>query len=62
MLLEVVNEIAVLGHTDCQCGTGHWPWQDTTTEHVAEEAELWRRVPVQVLIDGGKGNSSAVQI
>ena len=52
VLLEVADEIAVLGHTDCQRGAGHWLVQDTTPEQVAEEAERLRGAPVLVLIGG----------
>ena len=50
VLLEVADEIAVLGHTDCQRGAGHWLVLDTTPEQVAEEAERLRGAPVLVLI------------
>lgn len=49
VLLEVADEIAVLGHTDCQRGAGHWLVIDTTPEQVAEEAERLRGAPVLVL-------------
>lgn len=49
VLLEVADEIAVLGHTDCQRGAGHWLVLDTTPEQVAEEAERLRGAPVLVL-------------
>lgn len=52
VLLEVADEIAVLGHTDCQRGAGHWLVLDTTPEQVAEEAERLRGAPVLVLIGG----------
>ena len=51
VLLEVADEIAVLGHTDCQRGAGHWLVLDTTPEQVAEEAERLRGAPVLVLRD-----------
>ena len=49
VLLEVADEIAVLGHTDCQRGAGHWLVLDTTPEQVAGEAERLRGAPVLVL-------------
>ena len=49
VLLEVADEIAVLGHTDCQRGAGHWLVQDTTPEQVAEEVKRLRGAPVLVL-------------
>ncbi|HAU4892010.1 TPA: hypothetical protein F3L08_12915 [Aeromonas hydrophila] len=49
VLLEVADEIAVLGHTDCQHGAGHWLVLDTTPEQVAEEAERLRGAPVLAL-------------
>lgn len=49
VLLEVADEIAVLGHTDCQRGAGHWLVIDTTPEQVAEEVERLRGAPVLVL-------------
>ena len=49
MQLEVADEIAVLGHTDCQRGAGHWLVQSTTPERVAEEAARLRAAPVLVL-------------
>lgn len=49
MQLEVADEIAVLGHTDCQRGAGHWLVLDTTPEQVAEEAARLRAAPVLVL-------------
>lgn len=52
VLLEVVDEIAVLGHTDCQRGAGHWLVQGTTPEQVAEEAERLRGAPVLALRGG----------
>ena len=52
VLLEVADEIAVLGHTDCQRGAGHWLVLDTTPEQVAEEAERLRGAPVLVLRGG----------
>ncbi|MGN5232190.1 hypothetical protein ACV1CV_02895 [Aeromonas veronii] len=50
VLLEVADEIAVLGRTDCQRGAGHWLVLDTTPEQVAEEAERLRGAPVLVLM------------
>ena len=47
--LEVADEIAVLGHTDCQRGAGHWLVQSTTPERVAEEAARLRGAPVLAL-------------
>ena len=47
--LEVADEIAVLGHTDCQRGAGHWLVLDTTPEQVAEEAARLRAAPVLAL-------------
>ncbi|ENC6658478.1 hypothetical protein ABKY47_002962 [Aeromonas hydrophila] len=47
--LEVADEIAALGHTDCQRGAGHWLVQGTTPEQVAGEAERLRGAPVLVL-------------
>ena len=55
--LEVADEIAVLGHTDCQRGAGHWLVQGTTPEQVAEEAERLRAAPVLVL-RGGVANGA----
>lgn len=52
VLLEVADEIAVLGHTDCQRGAGHWLVLDTTPEQVAEEAKRLRGAPVLVLRGG----------
>ena len=49
VLLEVADEIAVLGHTDCQRGAGHWLVQSTTPEQVAEEAARLRAAPVLAL-------------
>ena len=49
VLLEVADEIAVLGHTDCQRGAGHWLVLDTTPEQVAEEAARLRAAPVLAL-------------
>ena len=49
MQLEVADEIAALGHTDCQRGAGHWLVQSTTPEQVAQEAERLRGAPVLVL-------------
>ena len=49
VLLEVADEIAVLGHTDCQRGAGHWLVLDTTPERVAEEAARLRAAPVLAL-------------
>ncbi|MGN5044131.1 hypothetical protein [Aeromonas sp. 3P] len=49
VLLEVADEIAVLGHTDCQRGAGHWLVLDTTPEQVAEEVKRLRGAPVLVL-------------
>ena len=49
VLLEVADEIAVLGHTDCQRGAGHWLVIDTTPEQVAEEAARLRAAPVLAL-------------
>lgn len=47
--LEVADDIAVLGHTDCQRGAGHWLVLDTTPEQVAEEAARLRAAPVLAL-------------
>ena len=52
VLLEVADEIAVLGHTDCQRGAGHWLVQSTTPERVAEEAARLRAAPVLALRGG----------
>ncbi|MFM4903824.1 hypothetical protein ACEUCF_02870 [Aeromonas veronii] len=52
VLLEVADEIAVLGHTDCQRGAGHWLVLDTTPEQVAEEVKRLRGAPVLVLRGG----------
>lgn len=52
VLLEVADEIAVLGHTDCQRGAGHWLMLDTTPEQVAEEVKRLRGAPVLVLRGG----------
>lgn len=49
VLLEVADEIAALGHTDCQRGAGHWLVLDTTPEQVAEGVERLRGAPVLVL-------------
>lgn len=57
VLLEVADEIAVLGHTDCQRGAGHWLVIDTTPEQVAEEVERLRGAPVLVL-RGGVANGA----
>ncbi|MFL9704633.1 hypothetical protein [Aeromonas veronii] len=61
VLLEVADEIAVLGHTDCQRGAGHWLVLDTTPEQVAKEVERLRAAPVLVLrgsvTNGAVGNS-----
>ncbi|MEV3812359.1 hypothetical protein [Aeromonas allosaccharophila] len=57
VLLEVADEIAVLGHTDCQRGAGHWLVIDTTPEQVAEEVERLRGTPVLVL-RGGVANGA----
>lgn len=67
--LEVADEIAVLGHTDCQRGAGHWLVIDTTPEQVAQEAERLRGAPVLVLrrsaafeaVDNFKGEGLANQ-
>ncbi|HHQ4445026.1 TPA: hypothetical protein ACSP3U_000146 [Aeromonas hydrophila] len=52
LLLEVADEIAALGHTDCQRGAGHWLVLDTTPEQVAEEVERLRGAPVLALRRG----------
>lgn len=57
VLLEVADEIAVLGHTDCQRGAGHWLVLDTTPEQVAEEVERLRAAPVLAL-RGGVANEA----
>ena len=57
VLLEVADEIAVLGHTDCQRGAGHWLVIDTTPEQVAEEVERLRGATVLVL-RGGVANGA----
>lgn len=57
VLLEVADEIAVLGHTDCQRGAGHWLVQGTTPEQVAKEVERLRGAPVLVL-RGGVANGA----
>ncbi|MFM5873934.1 hypothetical protein ACET5X_00770 [Aeromonas veronii] len=57
VLLEVADEIAVLGHTDCQRGAGHWLVLDTTPEQVAEEVKRLRCAPVLVL-RGGVANGA----
>ena len=49
VLLEVSDDIAALGYTDCQRGAGHWLVQDATPEEVAEEAGRLRGAPVLVL-------------
>ena len=49
VLLEVSDDIAALGYTDCQRGAGHWLALDTTPEQVAQEAERLRGAPVLVL-------------
>ncbi|BBS17690.1 hypothetical protein [Aeromonas caviae] len=49
VLLEVSDDIAALGYTDCQRGAGHWLVLDTTPEQVAQEAERLRGAPVLVL-------------
>ena len=49
VLLEVSDDIAALGHTDCQRGAGHWLVLDTTPEQVAEEVARLRAAPVLVL-------------
>ena len=50
--LEVADEIAALGRTDCQRGAGHWLVLDTTPERVAEEAARLRAAPVLALRGG----------
>ena len=57
VLLEVSDDIAALGYTDCQRGAGHWLVQDATPEEVAEEAERLRGAPVLVL-RGGVANGA----
>ncbi|MCJ7976752.1 hypothetical protein LOS88_09550 [Aeromonas veronii] len=57
VLLEVADEIAVLGHTDCQRWAGHWLVQGTTPEQVAEEVKRLRGAPVLVL-RGGVANGA----
>ncbi len=52
VLLEVSDDIAALGYTDCQRGAGHWLVLDTTPEQVAQEAERLRGAPVLVLRGG----------
>ena len=47
--LEVADDLAALGHTDCLRGAGHWLVVDTPTEQVVEEVELLR---------GGEGLST----
>ena len=49
VLLEVSDDIAALGYTDCHRGAGHWLVLDTTPEQVAQEAERLRGAPVLVL-------------
>ena len=49
VLLEVSDDIAALGYTDCQRGAGHWLVLDTTPERVAEEAARLRAAPVLAL-------------
>lgn len=69
VLLEVADEIAVLGHTDCQRGAGHWLVLDTTPEQVAEAVERLRGAPVLVLrccvafgaVDNSEGEGLANQ-
>lgn len=46
VLLEVANEITVFGHTDYQCGAGHWLVSDRMSVCLAQElfslvAGLW---------------------
>lgn len=57
VLLEVADEISVLGHTDCQRVAGHWLVQGTTPEQVAEEVKRLRAAPVLVL-RGGVANGA----
>lgn len=57
VLLEVSDDIAALGYTDCQRGAGHWLVQGTTSEQVAQEAERLRGAPVLVL-RGGVANGA----
>lgn len=57
VLLEVSDDIAALGYTDCQLGAGHWLVLDTTPEQVAQEAERLRGAPVLVL-RGGVANGA----
>lgn len=50
VLLEVADEIAVLGHTDCLRGAGHWLVIDTTPEQVVVAVERLRGASVQVSV------------
>ncbi|WP_429073418.1 hypothetical protein [Aeromonas veronii] len=42
VVLEVSNEITVLGHTDYLRGAGHWLVIDMTPEQVAEDVKRLR--------------------
>lgn len=57
VLLEVSDDIAALGYTDCQRRAGHWLVLYTTPEQVAQEAERLRGAPVLVL-RGGVANGA----
>lgn len=50
--LEVADELAALGHTDCLRWAGHWLVIDMTPERVMEEVARLRGASVQVLIGG----------
>lgn len=52
VVLEVVDELLALGHTDCLRGAGHWLVVDMAPERVAEEFAQLRGGPVLMLKDG----------
>lgn len=48
VVLEVADELADLGYTDCQRGAGHWRVLDATAEQVSAEAARIRGEPVAI--------------
>lgn len=70
VLLEMTDELSLLGYTYCLRGAGHWLVIDLTPQQVAEEAGRLRGVPVKVLISrmrkgdsrAGKGYSLPIDI
>lgn len=52
--LEVADELAALGHTDCLRWAGHWLVIDMTPDQVAGEVERLRGLPVLVFRDAGR--------